>query len=62
MGGWRGWLINRVTLTFGALALLALGWNLYVAAHDDGILEGRVVDAPASRSRTPRWCSTSAPS
>ena len=45
MDGWRGWLINRVTLTFGALALIALGWNLYVAAHDDGILAGQVVDA-----------------
>jgi hypothetical protein len=43
--GWRGWLINRVTLTFGAIALIAVGWNLYVAAHDDGILKGRVVDA-----------------
>ena len=46
--GWRGWLANRVTLTFGAIALVVLGWNLYVAAHDDGILEGRVVD-PAGR-------------
>ena len=43
--GWRGWLINRVTLTFGAIALIALGWNLYVAAHDDGVLQGQVVDA-----------------
>ena len=45
MDGWRGWLVNRVTITFGAIALIVLGWNLYVAAHDDGILEGRVVDA-----------------
>jgi hypothetical protein len=45
MDGWRGWLINRATLTFGTIALIALGWNLYVAAHDDGILQGRVVDA-----------------
>ena len=43
--GWRSWLINRVTLTFGTIALIALGWNLYVAAHDDGILQGRVVDS-----------------
>jgi len=43
--GWRGWLVNRVTLTFGTIALLALGWNLYVLAHDDGVLQGRVVDA-----------------
>jgi hypothetical protein len=45
MDGWRGWLVNRVTITFGAIALIVLGWNLYVAAHDDGILEGQVVDA-----------------
>jgi hypothetical protein len=45
MDGWRGWLLNRVTLTFGTLALVVLGWNLYVAAHDDGILQGIVVDA-----------------
>lgn len=45
MQGWWGWLINRVTLTFGALVVIVVAWNLYVAAHDDGILEGRVVDA-----------------
>lgn len=45
MGAWRGWLINRVTITFGAIALVVVLWNLYVAAHDDGILVGRVVDA-----------------
>jgi hypothetical protein len=45
MDGWRGWLLNRVTLTFGTLALVVLGWNLYVAAHDDGILQGIVVDS-----------------
>jgi hypothetical protein len=45
MDGWRGWLLNRVTLTFGTIALVVLGWNLYVAAHDDGILQGIVVDA-----------------
>ena len=45
MDGWRGWLINRVTITFGLLAAVVIAWNLYVAANDDGILEGRVVDA-----------------
>lgn len=45
MAGWTGWLINRVTVTFGLIAAVAIAWNLYVAAHDDGILEGRVVDA-----------------
>jgi Carboxypeptidase regulatory-like domain len=39
----RYWLINRVTITFGAIALVVLIWNLYVAANDDGILAGTVV-------------------
>jgi Carboxypeptidase regulatory-like domain len=38
-----GWLINRVTITFGAIALVVLAWNLYVAANDDGILAGTVI-------------------
>jgi hypothetical protein len=45
---WRDWLINRVTITFGALALVVVLWNLYVAYHDDGILAGTVV-GPAGR-------------
>ena len=45
MEGWKGWLINRVTITFGVIALVVIVWNLYVVAHDDGILAGRVVDA-----------------
>ena len=40
---WRPWLLNRVTVTFGLIAILVLGWNLYVLAHDDGILTGVVV-------------------
>jgi Carboxypeptidase regulatory-like domain len=39
----RSWLINRVTVTFGAIAIVVLAWNLYVAAHDDGLLAGTVV-------------------
>jgi Carboxypeptidase regulatory-like domain len=39
----RYWLVNRVTITFGAITLVVLLWNLYVAAHDDGILAGTVV-------------------
>ncbi len=39
----RALLLNRVTVTFGAIAAVVLGWNLYVAANDDGILGGRVV-------------------
>ncbi len=44
MEGWRGWLVNRVTVTFAVLAVVVIGWNLYVSRHDDGILEGRVVN------------------
>ncbi len=40
---WRPWLINRVTVTFGTIALVILLWNLYVIANDDGILTGAVV-------------------
>jgi hypothetical protein len=40
---WRPWLLNRVTVTFGLIAILVMGWNLYVLAHDDGILSGVVV-------------------
>jgi len=43
MGEGRRWLINRVTITFAVIAMVAAGWNLYVAAHDDGILEGLVI-------------------
>jgi hypothetical protein len=42
---WRPWLLNRVTITFGTIATVILAWNLYVLAHDDGILAGVVVDA-----------------
>jgi hypothetical protein len=40
----RRWLVNRVTITFGVLALVIGGWNAYVMANDDGILAGRIVD------------------
>lgn len=39
----RAVLLNRYSLTFGTIAILALAWNLYVLAHDQGIVEGRVV-------------------
>jgi len=39
------WLLSRWTVVPGTLALVVLGWNLYVAANDNGVLEGRVVDA-----------------
>ncbi len=34
---------NRYSITFGAIGLLAVAWNIYVALNDDGILAGRVV-------------------
>ena len=37
------WLYNRYTLTLGTMAVLVVGWNLYVAFHNDGIIAGRVV-------------------
>lgn len=42
-GALRGLLLGRYVVTFGTIAVLTLAWNLYVARHDDGILEGRVV-------------------
>lgn len=41
----RTLLLNRVTLTFAALAVVVAAWNLHVIANDDGRLAGRVVDA-----------------
>jgi hypothetical protein len=37
------WLVNRVTITFSVIAIVMIAWNLYVAAHDDGVLAGTVV-------------------
>jgi hypothetical protein len=42
-------LLNRYSITFGTIAIVVLAWNAYVAAHDDGILEGRVVAADGAR-------------
>jgi hypothetical protein len=42
VGALGGWLINRVTIAFAVIALIVVGWNAYVAAHDDGILAGVV--------------------
>jgi hypothetical protein len=36
-------LLNRWVLVPAVVAVATLGWNLYVAAHDDGIVEGIVV-------------------
>jgi hypothetical protein len=42
---WRRLLLNRFVLVPGAIAAAILVWNLYVITHDNGIVEGRVVDA-----------------
>ena len=41
---WK-WLNNRFVYTFGGIALVVLVWNVYVAFHDDGLIEGQVVNA-----------------
>lgn len=38
-------LLNRFVLVPGAIALMALLWNIYVATHDHGVITGRVVDS-----------------
>ena len=40
----RSFFTNRFFLTFGAIALLTLVWNVYIEFNDDGIIEGRVVN------------------
>ena len=45
MSRWPGWLTSRWIVVPGAIAALVLIWNLYVARHDDGLIEGRVVTA-----------------
>ena len=39
----RTLLLNRYTLTFGCIAVIAALWNLYVAFNNDGIISGHVV-------------------
>ncbi len=39
----RPWLINRFLITFGAIAVVIVTWNIYVADNNDGILSGQVV-------------------
>jgi hypothetical protein len=40
---WRAILLNRYTVTFGTVAVIALVWNVYIAMNDDGIIRGRVI-------------------
>lgn len=42
---WR----SRWVIVPTALVLVVAGWNLYVATHDGGVVEGRVVD-PAGQA------------
>jgi hypothetical protein len=39
----RPFLLNRYTIVLGLIAALVIGWNLYVATHDQGHIAGRVV-------------------
>lgn len=39
------WMRSRWVIVPGCLALSILLWNMYVFVHDNGIVEGRVVDA-----------------
>lgn len=39
------WLRSRWVIVPCGIAIVTLLWNAYVAAHDHGIVEGRVVDA-----------------
>ena len=39
----RTLLLNRYTLTFGSIAVIAAIWNLYVAFNNGGIITGHVV-------------------
>ena len=41
----RPWLLNRYSITLAIIALAVILWNGYVALHDHGVLQGRVVDA-----------------
>ena len=42
---WRRLLGNRYALVFGLIAVGTAAWNLYVIRHDQGRVEGRVLDA-----------------
>ncbi|CAH1650341.1 MULTISPECIES: carboxypeptidase-like regulatory domain-containing protein [unclassified Chelatococcus] len=42
---WRKWLLNRFVVTPLIIALIAGAWDLYANMHNNGLVEGRVVDA-----------------
>lgn len=41
----RSWATSRWVIVPGAIAVVTLIWLAYVASHNNGIVEGRVVDA-----------------
>ncbi len=41
----HGWLVSRWVIVPGGIAAITLAWLAYVAAHNHGIVEGRVVDS-----------------
>ena len=56
---WRRLLLNRFVLVPGAIAAAILAWNIYVATHDNGIVEGLVVDLkgePVPDASVPAVC------
>ncbi|MBS7695958.1 MULTISPECIES: carboxypeptidase-like regulatory domain-containing protein [unclassified Chelatococcus] len=42
---WHKWLLNRFVLTPLIIALIAGAWDLYANMHNNGLVEGTVVDA-----------------
>jgi hypothetical protein len=55
---WKRWLINRFVLAPGALAAIAIVWNVFVFSHNHGVVSGRVVDAagaPVAGAEVKLW-------
>jgi hypothetical protein len=45
MSALPAWVRSRWVVVPGLMTAVLIGWNLYVAAHDSGLVEGLVVDA-----------------
>jgi hypothetical protein len=41
---WKRLLLNRFVLVPVVLAVIALSWDLFASTHDDGLVQGEVVD------------------
>jgi hypothetical protein len=57
-GRWRALLMNRFVLVPTAIVIVVLGWNVYVATHNHGVVTGRVVDAdgkPVADANVALW-------